>query len=79
MFIEEFNKIVISLNGRTLPSENATLRNTRLEPYALTVLFYKLNKLYPVFPYSTAIQLMEDNPTIETITEMAPNEILQTA
>jgi len=72
MFIQEFNKIVISLNGRILPSENATLQNTRLEPYALAVLFYKLNKLYPVFPYPVALQLMEDNPSIVTIIEMVP-------
>ena len=72
MFILDFNEIVGSLNGVRLPSKNANLKNTRLEPYALAVLFYQLNKLYPVFSYPIALQLMEDNPSITALMEMVP-------
>jgi len=60
------NQIIIGLNGTPLNSGDS-LSNSRLESYALVVLFYKLNKEYPVFNITYAIQAINADIGIQDI------------
>lgn len=64
-----FNTLVMELNGLPVKSDSL-LSNTRLEPYALVVLFYKLQKIYPIYTYEIVLPLLTTNPTIESIVQL---------
>ena len=67
--LEELNKGIIELNGVRVTPE-AVLSNSRLEPYALVVLFYKLQKIYPIYTYEVVLPLLTTNPIIESIVQL---------
>jgi len=64
-----FNTLVVELNGLPVKSDSL-LSNTRLEPYALVVLFYKLHKIYPIYTYDLIELLIKENATIQSIIQL---------
>ena len=67
--LQQINLFVRELNGVSVSSDSP-LKNTRLEPYALVVLFYKLQKIYPIYTYEVVLPLLTTNPIIESIVQL---------
>lgn len=61
--LREFNTTAISLNGLPLVNSGDLLRHTRLAPYALVILFYKMAKVLPAYSYEAVLPLLSDPTT----------------
>lgn len=60
------NDIIIGLNGLPV-MPGSFIQNSRLEPYALVVLFYKLSKSFPQYTYEEVLPLILNNAPISDI------------
>lgn len=63
-----FNSRVNELMGVRV-TLGSSINNTRLQPYAIVILFYLLNKTYPIFNIDYVLQVINTNTAISSIIE----------
>lgn len=63
------NNTIIKLNGSPVAATD-TINNSRLEPYALVVLFYTVSKSFPQCSYETVLPLILRNAPIHDILDL---------
>ena len=65
--MHQLNAAIIKLNGVPFVSVTQTLNNSRLEPYALVVLFYMVSKEFPQLTYDAVLPLILRNAPLHDI------------